>query len=185
MKPIAKDALVFFTNGQNPVNNLSSGQVQKIYQGHIKSWAELGGQDTKITAFQRNEDSGSQVLMRKLVMDGLEMIEPEEELIEMFMGGMVESVIKYDNNENAIGYSVYYYLKAFIEEGENIKIFDIDEVEASNKNISNGKYPFTENFYVVIRKSEEDSSPARKIYDYLTTNDGKKFINSCGYVALP
>ncbi len=184
IKPIGKDALVFFTNKENTVTDLSTAQIQDIYQGKTKSWSELGGSDSEIIAYQRNEDSGSQVLMRKLVMKDLQMVEPEIELLEMAMGEIVEAVAGYKNNQNSIGYSVYYYLKAFIDDGENIKMFNVDGIEPNNDNIANGKYPFSEDFYVVIKKSEKQDSPARKIFNILTTQEGKDFINSCGYVAI-
>ena len=40
---IGKDALVFLVNKDNPVENLSIGQVRKIFSGEYTNWNQLGG----------------------------------------------------------------------------------------------------------------------------------------------
>ena len=47
--PLAIDALVFIVNPKNPVKNLTSDQVRKIYTGEITNWKEVGGVDHAIT----------------------------------------------------------------------------------------------------------------------------------------
>ena len=65
--PLAIDALVFIVNPKNPVKNLTSDQVRKIYTGEITNWKEVGGVDHAITPYIRNADSGSQEKMETLV----------------------------------------------------------------------------------------------------------------------
>ena len=77
--PLAIDALVFIVNPKNPVKNLTSDQVRKIYTGEIRNWKEVGGIDHAITPYIRNADSGSQEKMETLVMQGLTMIERTDE----------------------------------------------------------------------------------------------------------
>ena len=72
LTPFATDALVFVVNADNPVNGLTTEQLQKIYTGEITNWKQVGGSDLDIVAFQRNPGAGSQTLMEKLVMDGKE-----------------------------------------------------------------------------------------------------------------
>lgn len=77
--------------------------------GKITNWKEVGGDDLEIAPFQRNAESGSQVLMEKLVMDGQAMMEPPEGYMLSEMGTLMEAVRSYDNSASAIGYSVFYY----------------------------------------------------------------------------
>ncbi|MCL2696102.1 MAG: substrate-binding domain-containing protein, partial [Clostridiales bacterium] len=65
--PIGKDALVFIVNADNPVDSLTTKQIQDIYSGKIKNWKQVGGEDKPIVAFQRPELSGSQTMLQKLV----------------------------------------------------------------------------------------------------------------------
>jgi phosphate transport system substrate-binding protein len=184
MKAIGKDALVFFTNKDNPVENLSLKQIQDIYSGYVTNWNEVGGADSPINAYQRNADSGSQVMMENLVMKDIGMAAPEPSYSIGGMEGIVKTVASYKDSESSIGYSVYYYLKSFLDAGEEIKIISVDGIETSNKNIANGTYALSENFYAAINTDAPTDSPQRKIYDFLTSEDGKKFIESVGYVAI-
>ena len=74
--PIAEEAFVFFVEESNPVRGLTSEQIRAIYHGDITNWKEVGGPDLKIIAFQRPENSGSQVMM-KYFMGDVSLKEPE------------------------------------------------------------------------------------------------------------
>ena len=107
--PVVKEGFVFYVNSNNPVDSLSIEQIQKIYTGEITNWSEVGGNDEKIVAFQRPENSGSQTGMLSLVMKGLKLMKPKtEDLIET-MSEIVNLVSNYDNGKASIGYSYYYY----------------------------------------------------------------------------
>ena len=56
MAPFAVDGLVFLVNADNPVDNLTTEQIQKIYTGEITNWSQVGGEDVEIVPFQRNAD---------------------------------------------------------------------------------------------------------------------------------
>ena len=40
--PVVKEGFVFYVNSKNPIDNLSTEQVQDIYAGTIKNWKEVG-----------------------------------------------------------------------------------------------------------------------------------------------
>ena len=108
-KPIGRDALVFIVNENNPVKSLTRQQLKDIYAGKITNWKEVGGEDLAIVPFQRGEDSGSQTLFRKLLIQGGELMDPPTELAPAAMGELVDSIAAYNNSANAIGFSVYYH----------------------------------------------------------------------------
>jgi ABC-type phosphate transport system substrate-binding protein len=49
--PCALDAFVLLVNSDNSIRNLSTKQVQGIYSGQIKDWAEIGNFSGQITAY--------------------------------------------------------------------------------------------------------------------------------------
>ena len=61
VKAIGRDALVFMANQSNPVSSLTAEQIVEIYTGRVQNWKEIGGEDREILAFQRPENSGSQI----------------------------------------------------------------------------------------------------------------------------
>ena len=62
------------------VQALSQQQLRDIYAGKITNWKDVGGKDQEIVAFQRGEDSGSQTLFKKLLIQGGELMTPPSEL---------------------------------------------------------------------------------------------------------
>ena len=119
IKPIGRDALVFMVNTSNPVNSLTEEQLQAVYSGAITNWKELGGDDEEIVAFQRKQNSGSQTLMEKLCMKGIPMAEAPTYHYISSMGELLERVSSYDNQGNAIGYSVYFYARNMLLNNKN------------------------------------------------------------------
>ncbi len=181
MRPIGVDALVFLTSDKNPVDSLTQQQAVGIYTGAITNWKEVGGADAEIVAYQRNETSGSQVMMENVVMDGQPMMDAPVEYRPSEMGALVDEVASYRNSADAIGYSVYYYVtEMYLREG--VKLLAIDGVAPSNETIASGEYPYTQYSYAVIRKDEREDSPARQLFDFLTTPEGKALMAAQGYV---
>ena len=66
LTPIGREAFVFFVNAKNPVNGLSTKEIQNIYSGESTNWSEFGGKDSAIRAFQRPVNSGSQTALIRL-----------------------------------------------------------------------------------------------------------------------
>lgn len=184
MKPIGRDALVFFTNESNHIDNLTQKQAQDIYTAKVVNWKDVGGGDSEILPFQRDKESGSQVLMEKLVMQDTKIMEPKKGFMISGMGEIIETVSGYNNKENALGYSVYYYISAFLNKDYKIKLIRSNGVMPSNKTIQDGSYPYTQDFYAVIKASEPEDSNTRKLFNLLTSSEGKKIITEAGYVAL-
>jgi phosphate transport system substrate-binding protein len=183
MAPIATDALVFIVNASNPVSNLTTEQVQKIYTGEITNWKEVGGADQKIEAFQRNETSGSQALMVKCVMKDLKMATPPEGYTIAEMEGLITAVKSFDGSASAIGYTVYYYADD-MKMADGLKIISIDGVSPDDETIAAKKYPFLNPYYTVIAASEPADSPARLLYGWLQSPEGQALVKREGYVPV-
>ena len=183
MTPFATDALVFVVNGDNPVDDLTTEQVQKIYTGEITNWSEVGGEDLGIIPFQRNAEAGSQTMFEKLVMDGLDLMEPPSEWTSSSMEGLLEAVREYDNSPAAIGYTVYYYAND-MEMARGLKVLSIDGVQPSTQAIQAGDYPFLNPYFVVIPKDAAEDSPTRILYDWVLGPDGQKLAELEGYVPV-
>lgn len=180
--PIGCDALVFIVNAQNPVDNLTTRQIIDIYAGKITIWKEVGGKDEEIAPYQRNDSSGSQTLMKKLVMNWTPLMPTRENLIAWGMNEIITAVATYDNSYSAIGYNVYYYVSV-MRKDPNIKILAVDGIIPSNETIANGEYPFVNDFYAVIRKNAPQNSPERLLFSWLQSAEGQMLIDAEGYVA--
>ncbi|MCL2110895.1 MAG: substrate-binding domain-containing protein [Clostridiales bacterium] len=181
--PIGRDGLVFLVNKSNPVDNLTTEQLQDIYTGKITDWRQVGGDPGPIAAFQRNQESGSQTLFLKLLMDGEEPMDPPSELVPGSMGGLIEAVAGFDGSGGAIGYSVFYYADLMYA-NPDLKLLSVDGIAPSFDTIASGEYPFVNDFYVVIRTNEPKNSPARILRDWLLTEEGAALLKSANYVPV-
>ena len=179
--PIVKEAFVFFVNKENPVENLTLSQIQQIYSGKIKNWKDVGGENERIIAYQRPENSGSQTGMLSLVMKGIKMMEPTKETVAMTMSDIVDVISDYDNGKTSIGYSYYYYATKMYSK-DTMKLLSVNGIEPTYDNIKTGLYDIQTAYYAVIRKDEPENSDTRKLLNAMKSERGQNVAKEAGYV---
>ena len=180
---IGRDGFVFLVNEDNPVDSLTLDQIRAIYTGKITNWKEVGGEDVNICAYQREQNSGSQNLMEKMVMQGEEMMEAPKNYYIESMGGLIDQIASYENSRSSLGYSVYLYAKEQYVK-DNVKFLGINGVVPSDETIASGEYPLSKIVYAVYRSSEPADSPARRLCNWLLTEEGQKAVVTGGYTAV-
>ena len=179
--PIGYDAFVFFVHKDNPIDDLTTEQVQGIYSGEITNWSEVGGKDEKIAAYQRNEGSGSQSMLIRF-MDGKEIMEAPTEMIDDLMVGIVERVSDYRSKPGSIGFSFRYYLEGIIK-NPDIKLLSIDGIAPIVENIKNGSYPITASLYAVTYEGNNNEN-VNKLIEWVLSDEGQYLIEKTGYVGV-
>ncbi len=138
-QPIALDAFVFLLHEENPISSLSTAELQRIYTGELTNWGEVSGSLAEIHPYQRNENSGSQQLMKTLVMKDLKMIEAPEMLLLM---KMIAPFYAVSEDPDGIGYSVFYY-EENMAPNEYVKLCGVNGILPNPDSIQSGEYPFT------------------------------------------
>jgi len=194
--PVAKEGFVFIVHKDNPVESLTQKQLRDIYSGKITNWKEVGGNDEKITGYQRNTDSGSQTAMVDFMGD-VPLIEvPIPSLMISEMGTMLRDI---NAERTAIGYNIYSWsvkealkiaagekLESLLTEDRvntfmDIKFLAVDGVAPSDETLSDGNYPLAIYTYSYYNKGNEKG---KKLTDWLLTAEGQKVIASGGYVGI-
>lgn len=179
VRPVALDAFVFLVNKANPVKSLTLDQIRAIYSGRTTNWLSFGGRNETIVAYMRNPNSGSEELMRELVMGNAKMIENQEQILQT-MAGPINAIA---DAPNAIAYSVYYYEHIINHRQEN-RLLAINGIQPTEKTIASRKYPLTAEVYVVTRKKLDPKSPAAKVRDWLLSAEGQRMVAKSGYVPV-
>ena len=181
LTPFCMDAFVFFVNAKNPVENLTTEQIKGIYSGKITDWKEVGAPfSTKIIPFQRNEGSGSQITLQKLMGDTPIMPPLKEDRLGG-MGDIINDTANYRNYKAALGFSFRYYSTEMLRNNQ-IKLISIDGVAPTVENIRNGSYPHVATVYMVSVRPR--SKNTQKIVDYMLSPEGQKLVEDTGYVSL-
>ena len=165
--PVVKEGFVFYVNKQNPVDSLTTDQVQGIYSGEITNWKEVGGDDAEIVAYQRPRNSGSQTGMENLVMKDKTLMEPKTENLLETMAQIVNYVSNYDT-----------------EVASNIKLLAINDVKPTPENIQAGNYPYNTAYYIVTRKADGEDSAAYKLKNIMLSERGQLVAKEAGYVPV-
>ena len=181
-KEITREAFIFLINESNPVKNLTIDQIKDIYSGKITNWSEVGGDDAPIKAFQRNEDSGSQIRMNKFMAD-TPLMEKNVEYISS-MGYIIEQVGDYYIGQYSIAYNMYTFSEKQYT-GYDIALLNINGIEPDDESIFNDSYPI--NIYNYIYYDENNtfaSEFAENLFIYLMSDEGQKLISDSGYVNI-
>ena len=182
IEPVCHDAFVFIAHKDNPVDSLTIEQIQKIYTGEITNWKEVGGNDEKIVAYQRQEGSGSQTGMIQLVMQGIPMADPIKVKVAESMSLLVEAVAEYKNESSSIGYTYLFYIDNLYK-NPDIKVIEIEGIAPTPENIRNETYPLSTKYYAVIR-AEDINETGGKFMDWMLSAEGQACIEQAGYIPL-
>lgn len=178
---IGHEAFVFFVNKDNPIEDLTLEQIKGIYSGKITNWKEVGGKNEKIVPFQRNEGSGSQSMLIRLMGD-TPIIEPDTQTRVGFMGGIIEEVADYKNKSTSIGFSFRFYVEGIIK-NPDIKMIAIDGVAPTKENIKNGTYPIIAPLYAVTYENNPNEN-VDKLINWMLSDEGQYIIERTGYVGI-
>lgn len=185
MEAFAVEGLVFFVNADNPVDNLTLDQVRGIYTGEITNWSEVGGSDAPIQAYQRPAGGGSQNIMDEEVMEGLTMMEPANtDYVVATMEGIIQAVRAWDDQPDAIGYTVYYYADD-MGMADGLKLLSIDGVAPSDDTIRSGDYPILSHYWAVMDAKTDYDSPTGQLFQWLCySQEGQDLVAHEGYVSV-
>lgn len=189
--PIAYDAMIFFTNSDNPATNLTKEQISNIYVNNAyKNWNEIGGSDALLYPYCRNNDSGSHAQMEKHFLNGGD-IHPDiktetsytmTNILTDVMAAKTDSPLGY-----GLGYSIYYFfnnMDFIFNTKTELKLLAIDGIMPNDETISNGTYPLSNNTYIVLRKDTPKDSPARKMVEFMQSEQGQNCVESAGFGKL-
>lgn len=180
--PVVNEGFVFFTNVNNLVNGLSLKEIQDIYTDKITNWNQVGGDNAKIIAYQRPENSGSQTGMLSLVMKDKKIKEPKKEEYIESMAGIIDAVANYDNSKDSIGYSYYYYATTMYG-NENIKFLAVNGVSPNHDTIKDESYPLITAYYIVTLKGTENGAVS-KVKKAMLESKGQEIARNAGYIEI-
>lgn len=172
LTPIAQEALVFFVHRDNPVVDLSLEQLRDIYAGKIHSWETVGGPDTRIFAFQ-TDDERTQQALATMVMRDRTTIRP--------LMDPTASVAEYGNRPDALGYAFFWRANKLFPQGE-IRFLSIGGIAPTPENIRSGRYPLT--FPLVMATRQSPGKEVKELMDWICGPEGQELIDRAGFISL-
>ncbi len=176
---ICKDGIAIALNPQNPVEDLTKEQVQKIFMGEITNWKEVGGNDEEILVVSRESGSGTRGAFE-------EILKIEKEVEGKKISGLVQNALQAEgtgaikanvaSKSNAIGYVSLGYID------DTIKTVKVEGVDATAENIVSGTYPVARPFVLVTKG--EISSTDQAFLDFVMSSEGQAEAEKDGYIKV-
>jgi len=168
---IAHDGLALVVNRNNPVADLSIGQLRDLFAGHVTNWKELGGQDGPIRPITREEGSGTRESFVRLVM-GKERISGRA--LTQESNGAVKELVKGD--PAAIGYMSLGLVS------QELKAMAIEDIQPTVENVLAARYHLVRPLLFVTKGTVTPA--ARMFIDFVLSPEGQAVLATEGLVGL-
>lgn len=169
------DGITIVGNKSNPVSNLTSEQLGKIYRGEIKNWKEIGGPDAAIVLLSRDSSSGTHEFFKEhIVRKGNSKGTEEYAANTLYMPSNEAIKQEVSNNPNAIGYLGMGYVD------NSTKSFNVDGIPANSENVLSKKYPIAREIFWYADKGR--TGDTKGIVDFALSPAGQTIVKDEGFV---
>lgn len=177
---VAIDGLSIIVNEKNSLDKLTVDEIGKIYRGDIKNWKDVGGNDTPISLYGRQSNSGTYDFMKENVLRG------EFSSNMKAMNGNAQIIEGVKQDLGGVGFVGVGYAK----EATGITVLKVASSTASGyfspldtADVRNGKYPITRplNQYV-------NGRPKGIVLDFLLyelSGEGQDIVEKQGFFPIP
>lgn len=166
--PVALDGLVIVVHPDNPVENLSLGEVQALFNGRITNWSTLGGPDQPVNLVSREQGAGTRAILQQRVL--AEQRISINALIQPDDSSLLAAVAA---DPLAIGYSMMGTAVS-----ANVKRLTIDGIAPTPATTADQTYPLTVPLYFL--SPTEPQGELRAFLAWLQSENGQVVIGE-GY----
>ncbi len=136
----------------NPVNDLSTSELQEIYTGKITNWKQVGGPDKKINVYTRSIGSGTRVNFEKKALKGEDIKDSGSNVEKVSSSGLMKSKVAGDD------YGIGYIDLAYITPSSGLKALSYNGVKATVENVKAKKYPVWGYGYLITKSDVSEAN---------------------------
>jgi phosphate transport system substrate-binding protein len=160
------------------VRALTKDQVRDIYEGRVKNWKALGGEDRKITFYNRDVRSSAWELFMVFLYDDTRKALPSvaEVLVEP---SDVTTGVEY--NGGSISVLEYGVPRAAGIHALGIREADGSVVEPTPVNIASGRYELARP--LIIATARKPAGKVRRFVEFMLSAEGQAFVKKTGHIS--
>ncbi len=168
---IARDGLAIVVNPANPVNELSTTQLGRIFHGEVTKWKDVGGVEGSIVLVDRDKQSNVKKSLEDLLLAG----EPCKVTTKM-AASSADMLAAVKSTPSAIGYLTLHKL------GPGVKVLRVNGVEMSRITLLSGRYPLSRSFYLAVHLKR--SSMAERFVEFSLSKTGQDLLAANGLLEV-
>jgi len=167
----AIDGVAVVVHPDNPVKQLTTGQLKAIYAGTLTNWKEIGGPDKPINVYTRDEASGTrEVFWKKAIAKGA----ITGKAIFSPSNGAMKTAVAQDP------YSIGYVSVGHID--ASVAPVALDGVVPSLDTVKQGAYKVARGLY---SNTKGEATGLTKLFiDYLFSDEGQKLVADKGFIPV-
>src|SRR5262245_24701352 len=170
--PVAKDGLSVYVHESNPLTELSMADLKAIFTGKVTSWKELGGSDTKIIPYSRENSSGTYVFFKEHVLENADFSPRAQN-----MPGTAAVVNAVSKEKFSIGYGGAAYSKGI--KVVKIKKGTTTAVAPTDATTKDGSYPLARLLCHDVRA--KPAADIKAFTDWVLSKEGQAIVVKVGY----
>jgi len=163
---VARDGIAIIVHPENKVSSLTTGQIRQIFNGAIKSWKEVGGNDWPVRIVSREAGSGTRSSFEQIIGD-VNLL--TDAIIQNSSGTVRETVA---NDKDTIGYLSHGVLN------QKVKVVQVDGVDCTKEEIVAGRYKLVRPVYFLTKG--EQSGAEKAFIEYVLSPEGQDTIKKNG-----
>jgi phosphate transport system substrate-binding protein len=163
--PIGQDGVAIIVHPTNNISGLSTEQLRRIYQGQIRNWRDVGGDNQPITVISREDGSGTRAIFERLVM-GERQTTRAARLAPSSLA-MIGSVAQ---TPAGIGYVSMSYVDT------SVRTIAIDQTVATQDTVLSNSYPLRSTIFVIGQ--EEPESAYRLFIGWIQSPEGQATVSN-------
>jgi len=172
---IGLDGIAVIVNPSNPVSSLTRARIRDAFDGTVRRWSDVGGEDRPIVVHARDDRSGTYDTFRLLVLEdrplasGAIRQESSEELSDAVAA-----------ETGAVGFIGLPYVRS----AKAIMVQDSATVPMlpSPMSVATEDYPLARRLYLYAPQGA--SATAREFVDFALSDDGQRIVRAAGFVDL-
>ena len=176
---IGMDGLAVIVNPSNPIDNLSTEQLAKLFSGNAVNWKEFGGQDIPVKVFARDTNSGTWDSFKSMVLKkhGVKLVENAVRI-----ESSVELSDQVSKTPGAIGFiGLPYVLRS-----KALAISDDrngNPIYPTTFTISTEDYPLVRRLYIYEPSTIDTDSQAHKFISFVLSEAGQQVVKEAGFIS--
>ena len=159
------------------VHALAKEQLRDIYEGRVKNWKTLGGQDRKIVFYNRDVRGSVWELFMVFLYDDTRKAPPSEAEV-LVEPSDVTTAVEY--NGGSISVLEYNAQRPAAVHALGIRLDDGTVAEPTPANIASGRYELARP--LVIATSRKPAGKVRRFVEFMLGDEGQAFVKKTGHV---